>query len=143
MATQERSLETKAAPETVWRIWSDTSTWQQWNPDVISMRLDGPFAAGTTGTMTTKQGVRSIRLTEVVPGKSFRLETRVIPGTLFSFQCQVSPSSAGMSRISQSITVQGPLGPIFGPMMVNRIADTFQPLLRGLAAKAEGGPSRS
>jgi len=143
VATQERSLESKASPEAVWRIWSDTSTWQQWNPDVISMRLDGPFAAGTAGTMTTKQGTRSIRLTDVVPGRSFQLETTVIPGTRFSFQCQVGPSGAGMTRVSQSITIQGPLGPILGPLMVNRIADTFPPILRGLASKAEAAPTRS
>ena len=53
------------------------------------MTLDGPFAAGTSGTMKTKQGTRQVQLTEVVPGRSFRLETTVIPLTRFAFECQV------------------------------------------------------
>ena len=70
MATNERSVETTASPQAAWKIWSDASTWPEWNPDVQSMTLTGPFAAGTTGTMKTKQGTRAIQLTEVVAGKS-------------------------------------------------------------------------
>lgn len=75
MSIHERSMETKAKPETVWRIWSDPSTWSQWNPDVVSARLDGPFASGATGTMTTKAQTHKIQITNVEPGRSFHLET--------------------------------------------------------------------
>jgi Polyketide cyclase / dehydrase and lipid transport len=107
MAIQERSVETTASPQAVWKIWSDAPTWQEWNPDVQSMTLNGPFAAGTTGTMKTKQGTRQIQLTEVVPGRSFRLETTVIPLTRFAFECQVAPGPAGKTTISQGIRVGG------------------------------------
>lgn len=138
MATNERSVETSASPQAAWKIWSDTSTWPEWNPDVQSMTLNGPFAAGTTGTMKTKQGTRAIVLTEVVPGASFRLETTVIPLTRFAFVCKVSPGSGGKTTLSQAILVGGPLGGLLGGMMGKQIADTFPPLLRGLARKAEG-----
>ncbi|HEY0493833.1 MAG TPA: SRPBCC family protein, partial [Candidatus Dormibacteraeota bacterium] len=74
MALEERSVETKASPQAVWTIWSDTSTWPEWNPDVQSMVLNGPFASKTTGTMTNKQGAHAIQLEDVVAGRSFRLE---------------------------------------------------------------------
>ena len=138
MATQERSVETTASPQAVWRIWSDAPTWPEWNPDVQSMTLNGPFAAGTTGTMKTKQGTRQVRLSEVVPGRSFRLETTVIPLTRFAFECQVTAGPAGKTTISQGIRVGGPLGGLVGGMMGKQIADTFPALLRGLARKAEG-----
>ena len=142
MANNERSVETKASPQTAWKIWSDTSTWPEWNPDVQSMALNGPFAAGTTGTMKTKQGTRAIQLTEVVPGQSFRLETTVIPLTRFAFVCKVSPGSAGKTTLSQSIQVGGPLGGLLGGMMGKQIADTFPALLQGLARKAEATEGR-
>jgi uncharacterized protein YndB with AHSA1/START domain len=142
MANNERSLETKASPQSAWKIWSDTSTWPEWNPDVQSMSLNGPFAAGTTGTMKTKQGTRAIQLTEVVPGQSFRLETTVIPLTRFAFVCKVAPGSAGKTTLSQSIHVGGPLGGLVGGMMGKQIADTFPALLQGLARKAEATESR-
>jgi uncharacterized protein YndB with AHSA1/START domain len=139
MAIQERSVETAASPQTVWKIWSDTSTWPEWNPDVQSMTLNGPFTAGTTGTMTTKQGTRQIQLSEVVPGQSFRLETTVIPLTRFAFECRVATGPAGKTTISQGIRVGGPLGGLVGGMMGKQIADTFPALLQGLARKAETG----
>ena len=143
MAAQERSVETKASPQAVWRIWSDTATWPEWNPDVQSMALDGPFTAGTTGRMKTKQGTRRVQLTDVAPGRSFRLETTVIPLTRFAFECQVAAGPAGNTTISQGIRVGGPLGGLVGGMMSWQIADTFPALLRGLARKAEASEGRS
>ena len=130
MATQERSVETSASPQAVWKLWSDTSTWQDWNPDVQAMTLNGPFAAGTTGTMKTKQGTRQIVLSDVVPGRSFRLETTVIPLTRFLFDCQVAAGPNGKTRVSQAVTVGGPLGGLVGGMMGKQVADTFPALLQ-------------
>lgn len=142
MADHQRSVETSASPAAVWKIWSDTSTWPEWNPDVQSMTLNGPFAAGTTGTMKTKQGTRQVQLTEVVPGRSFRLETTVIPLTRFAFDCQVVAGSAGTTMISQAVRVGGPLGGVVGGMMGPQIANTFPALLQGLARKAETSEGR-
>jgi hypothetical protein len=143
VASNERSVETVASPQSVWKVWSDTSRWQEWNPDVQSMTLNGPFAAGTTGTMKTKQGTRAIELTEVMPGKSFRLETTVIPLTRFAFECQVVPGPSGKTTISQAIRVGGPLGGLVGGMMGRQIADSFPALLQGLARKAEATEGRN
>jgi uncharacterized protein YndB with AHSA1/START domain len=142
MATEERSVETTASPEAVWKLWSDTSTWQEWNPDVQSMTLNGPFSNGTTGVMKTKQGTRQMVLSQVVPGRSFRLETTVIPLTRFFFDCQVASAPDGKTRVSQAITVGGPLGGVVGGMMGKQVANTFPALLEGLARKAEASESR-
>src|ERR1700694_1692815 len=125
MADNQRSVETSASAAAVWRVWSNAASWQEWNPDVQSMTLNGPFAAGTSGTMNTKQGTRQVQLTDVVPGQSFRLETTVIPLTRFAFECQVLAGPAGQTTISQAIHVGGPLGGLVGGMMGRQIADTF------------------
>jgi uncharacterized protein YndB with AHSA1/START domain len=143
MADNQRSVETSASPAAVWKVWSDTTTWPQWNPDVRSMTLTGPFAAGTTGTMKTKQGTRQVQLAEVVPGRSFLLETTVIPLTRFAFECQVVAGPAGKTTISQAIRVGGPLGGVVGGMMGRQIANTFPALLQGLARQAEGSEGRT
>ncbi|HET9847417.1 MAG TPA: SRPBCC family protein [Candidatus Dormibacteraeota bacterium] len=143
MADNVRSAETSASPAAVWKIWSDASTWQEWNPDVQAMTMNGPFATGTTGVMKTKQGTRQVTLTEVVPGRSFRLETVVIPLTKFVFDCTVAAGPAGKTTVSQGVTVGGPLGGLVGGMMGKQIADTFPALLRGLARKAEASEGRS
>jgi hypothetical protein len=133
-----RSRDTTASPEQVWRLWSDTSTWPRWNPDVVSVSLNGPFAAGATGTMRTKAGGQhAIRLASVQPGGGFALETAPVPLSTFTFNCRIAPGSNGGSRISQAVSMRGPLGWLFSAMMGERIADSFGPLLDGLARQAE------
>jgi uncharacterized protein YndB with AHSA1/START domain len=136
MATQERSRDTTASPDAVWRIWSDPSTWPTWNPDVRSISLDGPFESGVSGSMTTGQRTHSIRIENVAAGRSFDLVTSVLPATTFRFHCEIRPSESG-SRISQAISMGSFLGPVFSPMMSKKIAESFGPILDGLAREAE------
>jgi uncharacterized protein YndB with AHSA1/START domain len=137
MAAYGESRETRASPEKVWRIWSDTSTWPRWNPDVEEVSLDGPFRSGATGTMQTRSGGKHrITISEVAPGRSFVLESDGVPATKLLFTCQVAAAGEG-SRISQSVSLKGPLSFLFGPLMGKRIASSFPALLDGLATAAE------
>jgi uncharacterized protein YndB with AHSA1/START domain len=139
MASHGRTIGTSASPERVWRLWSDVGTWPAWNPDVEAVAIDGAFATGTTGSMTTKAGgTHPITLTDVRPRRSFRLETSPAPLSTFSFLCEIKPDGGG-STISQSVTMSGPLGGLFSAMMGRRIAEGFQPLLAGLKSAAESG----
>lgn len=138
MASHGRTVDTGAAPERVWRIWSDVGTWPTWNPDVLAISLEGPFVTGARGRMTTKAGgTHDITLRDVDPGRSFELETSPIPLGRFHFACQVRPAGEGASSISQSISIHGPLGPLYSAMMGPRIAQGFEPILKGLKAAAE------
>lgn len=138
MSSYGRSRDTTAPAGTVWRIWSDTSTWPHWNPDVQEVALGTPFGPGATGTMLTKSGGRhDIAIREVDPGRSFVLESTGVPATKLRFRCEVTTRDAG-SSVSQSVTLAGPLAFAFGPMMGPRIAASFTPLLDGLAHAAEG-----
>lgn len=137
MSDFARSLQTSASPEKVWSIWSDVSTWAQWNPDVISMELDGPFATGTAGTMTTKSGGgHAVVLGEVQPGSYFTIETDPVPMTHFTFHCRVKPAGAG-AEISQDVSMKGPLAFFFRPIAGKRIAESFPAILEGLRKAAE------
>jgi hypothetical protein len=132
-----RSRETTATPDQVWKLWSDPSTWPEWNPDVLSVSLDGPFAPGTTGQMRTRAGGQHrIRLDSVDPGRAFQLTAAAMPLSPFSFRCEVAPSGSG-SRISQGVTINGPLAFLLSPIMGDKIADSFGRLLDGLARRAE------
>jgi len=50
MAAYGRSRQTRAAAETIWQLWSDLSTWQDWNPNVQRMEVNAPFVNGTTAS---------------------------------------------------------------------------------------------
>lgn len=131
------SVETTASPDRVWRIWSDMSTWGQWNPNVTSMDWTGGFVSGSTGVMNTPSGQHhKMELVDVKPGQGFALLTSVVPGTRFRFNCRIEPA-AGTTRISQTVEVGGPLGPVMQGMLGPQVSKEFGTLLSNLARKAE------
>jgi len=132
------SAETSASPEKVWRVWSDMSTWGEWNPNVSTMDWSGGFVSGSRGVMNTRAGQHhKMQLVEVQPGRAFALLTAVVPGTSFRFNCRIEPSSNGKTRVSQTVEVHGPLGPVLGGVLGPQVAKDFGTLLENLARKAE------
>jgi hypothetical protein len=136
MAEYGTSVVSTAPADRVWKVWSDTSTWGEWNPNVSTMELQGPFASGSTAIMNTKAGQHhKMRIVDVQPGRTFVLETNVIPGTTFRFNCRVEPVGAE-TKISQTVEVKGPLG-FLGRMLGPGVSKDFGVLLSNLAKKAE------
>lgn len=136
MAEYGTSVVSTAPADKVWKVWSDTSTWGEWNPNVSTMELQGPFASGSTAIMHTKAGQHhKMLIVDVQPGRSFVLETSVIPGTTFRFNCRVEPIGAE-TKVSQTVEVKGPLG-FLGGMLGPGVSKDFGTLLSNLAKKAE------
>ena len=136
MAEWGTSVVSTAPADKVWKTWSDVSTWGEWNPNVSTMELQGPFATGSTAIMHTKAGQHhKMRILEVQPGRSFVLETNVIPGTTFRFNCRIELVGAE-TKVSQTVEVKGPLG-FLGGMLGPGVSKDFATLLSNLAKKAE------
>jgi hypothetical protein len=139
LAEYGTSFETTASADRVWKIWSDMSTWGDWNPNVSTMDWHGGFVSGTEGVMNTRAGQHhKMKLLDVQPGRFFALETGVVPGTTFRFNCRVEPSG-GKTKISQMVEVKGPLGPILQGMLGPQVSKEFGTLLANLAKRAEAG----
>jgi len=137
MAFREASMETRAAPAEVWRVWSDVNTWPAWNPDMKESRLDGPLRLGTTGMINTRSGGKhEVVVTQLEDGKSFELESTAMPMTRMAIRATVTPIQGG-TRISQAFEARGLLAPIVGPMMGGMILKTFSAVVAGLANKVE------
>ncbi len=139
MAFREASLETKASPATVWRVWSDVNHWPQWNPDMNESRIEGPLKLGATGMINTKSGGKhDVVVTQYEDGKSFELESTALPGTKMAIRATITASGGG-SRITQGFEPRGLLAPIVGPMMGGQILKTFSAVLGGLKQRVESG----
>ncbi|TAN34639.1 hypothetical protein EPN29_02460 [bacterium] len=137
MAEYGTSVETTASADRVWRIWSDTTTWGEWNPNVSTMEMSGPFASGTNAIMNTRAGQHhKMTLLDVQQGRGFALETSVVPGTRFRFNCRIVPAGA-KTKISQTVEVKGPLGPIMRGVLGPQVSKEFGTLLANLAKMAE------
>ena len=89
--------------------------------------------------MNTPSGQHhKMQLVDVLPGRSFALLTSVVPGTRFRFNCRIE-ADAGKTRLSQTVEVGGPLGPVMGGMLGPQVSKEFGTLLANLAKKAESG----
>jgi hypothetical protein len=137
LIAEERSHITTASAETIWRVWADTTTWPQWNPDVRMLQLNGFFDNGVKGTMTTSAGTRAVALTDVVQEESFTLVTKRPPLITCYYRCTIQSLAEGQTKISESISLRGPFSALIGPGLRGYIAKGFMPALKALAARAE------
>jgi uncharacterized protein YndB with AHSA1/START domain len=134
----EHSTETSATPDRVWRHWSDMAAWPQWNDGIENMEIDGPFAAGTTFTMTPPGDEPiQMRLTEIIPGELF---TDEMNGTDFTVRTvhRLEPTAGGRTRIIYRTEITGPAADQVGPELGPAITADFPGVLAALATLAEG-----
>ena len=102
-----------ADPAKVWRLVTDVANWPAWDPHEEGARLDGPFAAGTTGWSKPRGGPGTTwTLTEVVDGRSWSSECP-LPGGKLSGTTVYEPLPAGKLRCAKVIRVTGPLTILF------------------------------
>jgi Uncharacterized conserved protein len=80
-AVARGEIEIAAPPEIVWRVLTDIANWPSWNPDIKSVSLEGPLAAGTRFRWKAGPGTITSTLQTVDPprridwtGKTFGIK---------------------------------------------------------------------
>lgn len=132
---------TTATPAQVWALWSDTTTWPDWDPAVEGVVLDADFVAGAGGTMALRGGIEAPLLLEVVEavgedpaGGRARYCDRLTLGELRVTIDHVVTATAMGSEIEVRTTLEGPGADDVGPLVT---ADA-PVALAALTARAEG-----
>ena len=83
-----------------WALLTDPLEWSRWGPSVRSASLDGPFADGTTGTVTTPLGVRvPVVLRDVVTGTRWSWDVAGLPATAH----HLAVVDAGHTRVTFTV----------------------------------------
>ena len=77
----EHAHDTPASPEAVFALWADVEGWPAWDASLVATTLEGPFAAGTAGTLHPQGMPEPIAfvITAVEQGAGFADETRLGP----------------------------------------------------------------
>ena len=131
--TFEHTEHTDARPESIWALWSDVSSWPQWDEGLERVTLDGPFATGSRGTLKPAggPGVR-FELTDVRPCQGFA-DVLLLPLCRMRFEHAALRDDAG-TRVTHRVTIAGPTTPIFARLIGRGIArsmpDTVHALIR-------------
>jgi polyketide cyclase/dehydrase/lipid transport protein len=140
MARWETSSTTEGAvpPSVVWqRAYADAAAWPEWNRELKSARLDAPLARGATARISFKTGLRlRFRVVECEDGRLFTDEAR-LPGARMGHRHLVEPSASGGSRLTNTIYIEGPLGPLWKRVMGPRAAKSLPDAQRAVIALAK------
>jgi uncharacterized protein YndB with AHSA1/START domain len=134
--TIEHTREVAAPAAAVWQAWVAVDRWPEWNPDIEAITLDGPFAAGSTITMTPR-GADPVALTiaEATENASF-VDEAALGDTVIRTLHAVEPlddNRGGRALVTYRLEATGPAAAEMGPA----ISADFPETLDGLAAHVE------
>jgi uncharacterized protein YndB with AHSA1/START domain len=134
----EHSVKTTAAPQALWRHWSDVASWPEWNHGIEKIEIDGPFAVGTTFTMTPP-GDDPIKMSivEIVQGEQFTDEMDAGDFVVRTVH-RLEPLEAGRTLVVYRTEITGPAADQVGPQLGPAITEDFPEVLAALVKLAEG-----
>jgi hypothetical protein len=137
MWTAEHSIETTASPEAIWRLWSDVTSWPDWNADIERIEISGPFRVGSTISMTPiGQDTVELRLAEVSQPHLFVDEADLGDVIVRTFH-RIDPVEDDLCRITYRMEITGPTGDEVGPKLGPEISSDFPETLARLIEQAE------
>ncbi|MGO4245685.1 polyketide cyclase [Paenarthrobacter sp. RAF54_2] len=129
----EHSIEPTAAPEALWRLWSDVENWGSWNAEIERIEIDGPFAEGSQILMTPPGDEPiQLRIAEVVDGELFVDEAR-FDELLIRTAHRLDRLDGGRVRVLYRMEITGAgadqVGPEIGPAITADWPDTMASLV--------------
>jgi Polyketide cyclase / dehydrase and lipid transport len=137
MWTNEQSFETTASPEAIWGLWSDVAGWPEWIADIEHIEISGPFAAGSTITMTPAgQDPVELRIAEAVEPERFVDEADLGDIVVRTIH-RVEPLEGDRRRIVYRMEIGGAAADSVGPELGPQISGDFPETLAALVERAE------
>ena len=137
MWTNAQSIETAASPEAIWRLWSDVAGWPEWNADIERIEISGPFAAGSTISMTPiGQDPVELRVAEAVEPDLFVDEANLGDVVVRTIH-RVERLEGDRSRVTYRMEISGPAADSVGPELGPQISADFPQTLAALVQQAE------
>lgn len=129
-------ITSSALPSAFFERWADMATWPEWNLDTEWVRLDGPFIAGATGQLKPRGGPTvSFVVERLEQGREFVDVSRLF-GARLTFDHQVKVID-GLTQIDVTVSLAGPLAPLWKAVLGKGVAASVQPDLDRLARTVE------
>jgi Polyketide cyclase / dehydrase and lipid transport len=138
MWSHEHAVETTLDAPAIWRVLADLDNWARWDTSMESVKLSGPFAVGSTVTMTpTGQDPIQSVITEIVENERYA-DTTEFEGVRLAFSHTLVPLPAGGTRVVHRLEITGPaadqVAPELGPAITADFPEAMTALLEYAAA---------
>jgi hypothetical protein len=136
MLITKHTVETTATPEAIWDIWQDVPNWNTWDHGIEFSTINGPFKAGTTGTLKPKGGpLVHTKLIAVEPKKMFIDEARLTLARIIVSHSLTE--SNGKTHVTHQIEMTGPLAFFFAIVIGRNMKKNLPQELEAMIKKAE------
>lgn len=120
-----------------WAVWTDVSTWPEWDTPLAEATLHGEFTAGTVGKLRTKSGQQStFTLTHVSQNESYTFETK-LPGARLVVSRYFSEKDNDLTFV-HNVRFEGRLGLVFAQLLGRGFMRELPPVMKRLVYVAEG-----
>lgn len=117
----------------IYARWADPATWSDWDPEVASVRLEGPAMVGARGRLTPANGpAQAFIISALRPDREFT-NRAALPGAHLEFEHLVEPDPAG-SRICVTVRVHGVLRPLWARILRRPLGPAARLSVTGLLA---------
>jgi uncharacterized protein YndB with AHSA1/START domain len=130
----EYSAECEAPRDFAWRFWTHVDNWKL-DSDVDSVRLDGPFAAGSRGATKVRNGDSvDWYIVEVRAGSHAVIELPVT-GAVLRMAWTFEDSAGGGTRITQQMRLAGEQAGAYEETIGRQMEEGMPQGMRKLAAE--------
>jgi hypothetical protein len=132
------TIDTEAAPSTVWRCLVDVASWPEWKHGVEKAELAGAFGAGAAGQLVVSgQPPMAYRIVTTEPERGYVSETELAGGVALRVEYSLSPRPDGGTRITLSAKVPREALDVYGFDFSPRLGEGMRGTLAALAARFE------
>ena len=136
MLIVSHTVQTKASPAAIWKIWKDVENWNTWDHSLESSTLNGPFQVGSTGTIKCKgDPLLPMRLTRIEPDKRFDCEVKLFCARVTSEH--TIEVKHGITHVTNTIEAKGPLAFFFAFVIGRAIKKKLPTEMAEMIKKAE------
>ena len=119
-----QSVETTARSSEIWSVWTEVSTWKQWDIGLQDAEMTDPFKMGARGTITSLQNRKSrFVIVDCKEGQSYTYRVKLPLGGLYVKRSLASRS--GMTIFTHEVWFKGLTKNFFA----NRLGSQFRQML--------------
>ena len=98
---------TTASPEAIWALWTDASTWKDWDKGLKSAEHEGVMAVGSKGRIIPLDGPSAgFEVISLEPGESYTFRTGL---PLASLTVERVITGTAPTRFRHTVSFSGPL----------------------------------
>ncbi|MEM8524476.1 MAG: SRPBCC family protein [Bacteroidota bacterium] len=130
------TMETIAAPETIWEIWTDVSTWKKWDTGLKDAQIEGGFQMNAKGFIISLDDRKiKFKVTEYTENQSYTYKTSLPLGGLYVKRFLSEEN--GKITFTHEVWFEGITKKIFAKMLGNDFRKMLPEVLQNIKNIAE------